>query len=107
MMHQWGPPPLAMMSPRPYKPKVLGPCFQCGGYGRIAKFCNIPKKLYPLTQPVVSSAGVCPSAVSDRQVTLETTQLWELESLGTVQIADVQGCLKQYIFLERCVACTT
>ena len=137
---QWGPPPLAMVPQRPYKPKVLGPCFQCGGYGHIAKFCNVPKKPYPFTQPVVSSAGVCRSAVRsaghslccqsvdssvvsssvcvdevklvvkecvdgqfdehrnsmwDSQVTLEITQFWELESLGAVQIADVQGRLKQ------------
>ena len=135
-----------MMPQRPYKPKVLGPCFQCDGYGHIAKFCNVPKKPYPFTQPVVSSAGVSQSAVrsaghslccqsvdssvvlssvcvdevklvdhevkecvdgqfdehrnssntmSDSQVTLEITQFWELESLGAVQIADVQGRLKQ------------
>ena len=37
------------------KPRVLGPCFTCGGFGHLARTC--PKKsLYPLYQPVVSSA---------------------------------------------------
>ena len=37
---------------------MLGPYFQCGGYGHITKFCSGPNRLYPFSQPVVSSAVV-------------------------------------------------
>ena len=37
------------------RPRILGPCFTCGGFGHLAR--TYPKKpLYPLDQPVVSSA---------------------------------------------------
>ena len=50
------PPPLLPQGPaRP--PRVLGPCFSCGQYGHLAKFC--PKKtVYPLNKPVVSKAEI-------------------------------------------------
>ena len=48
----------------PPKPKTLGPCFQYGAYGHIARFCNVPRRPYPFTQPVVSSAEEWPPAAS-------------------------------------------
>ena len=51
---QWGPLP-AMTPQRPYKP---GAGFQCGGYRHIAKFCSGLNRLYPFSQPVVSSNEV-------------------------------------------------
>ena len=47
-----------MVPQRPYRTRVLGPYFQCGGYGHIAKFCSGPTRPYPFSQPVVSSAVV-------------------------------------------------
>ena len=46
---------------------MLGPGFQCGTYGHIAKFCNVPRRLYPLVQPVVSSAEVLQSAANSAE----------------------------------------
>ena len=54
---QWGPPP-PMVPQRPYRARVLGPCFQCGDYRHVAKFCSGPNRPYPFSQPVVSSAVV-------------------------------------------------
>ena len=51
---QWGP-------QRPFKPRMLGPCFQCGAYGHIAKFCGAPRRPYPFTQPAGSSVGYAES----------------------------------------------
>ena len=49
------PPPVPQGQGGQPRPRVLGPCFTCGGFGHLARTC--PKKpLYPLDQPVVSSA---------------------------------------------------
>ena len=47
------------------KPRVLGPCFSCGGYGHLASSCGAKERPYPLCNPlynplcqlVVSSAA--------------------------------------------------
>ena len=137
-------PPPAAMPQRPFRPKVLGPCFRCGGYGHIAKFCSMPNRPYPFSHQGVSSTGVnksdarsdglsvcvdcvntevstCNMCVNElvaiervmfkESVNVEaeehgaankgvpynefTTQFWEVESQGPVQITDVQGRLRQ------------
>ena len=35
----------------------LGPCYGCGGYGHLVASCKAKDRLYPLYQPVVSSAA--------------------------------------------------
>jgi len=129
----WGP-------QKPFKLKVLGPRFQCGAYGHIARFCNGPRRPYPFMQNhylllaqqnlcyIVKCADGCEGMnnVCVNEVTLVhhgtvkesvdwpsvehasghmygdqvawrdgTTQFWELESYGSVQITDVQGRLKK------------
>ena len=49
------PPPVPQGQGGQPRPRILGPCFTCGSFGHLARTC--PKKsLYPLDQPVVSSA---------------------------------------------------
>ena len=49
------PPPAPQGQGGQPRPRILGPCFTCGSFGHLARTC--PKKsLYPLDQPVVSSA---------------------------------------------------
>ena len=51
--------PAPLMSQGQPRPRVLGLCFKCGGFGHIAVNCPVrDKAVYPFYQPVVSSAEV-------------------------------------------------
>ena len=38
------------------KPRVIGPCYRCAGWGHLAASCTKAKATYPLNQPVVDLA---------------------------------------------------
>ena len=38
------------------KPRVIGPCYRCAGWGHLAASCTKAKATYPLNQPVVGLA---------------------------------------------------
>ena len=38
------------------KPRVIGPCYRCAGWGHLAASCTKAKASYPLNQPVVGLA---------------------------------------------------
>ena len=51
---------------QPPRPRVLGPCYRCDGFGHLAATCPVKDKgSYPLCQPVVGSAEL--SVVSNHQ----------------------------------------
>lgn len=68
------PPPLMPHGQGQPKPRVLGPCYRCGGFGHLVATCPVKdKSVYPLCQPVVSSAEV--SVVSDTSVCVDNTKV--------------------------------
>ena len=58
-------------------PGPLGPCWRCGAFGHLAASCTATK-LYPLSQPVVSSAEVCNVDKVELSLHVEVLMVWLL-----------------------------
>ena len=85
------------------RPWVLGLCFNCGGIGHLAKTC--PKRsLYPLDQPVVSSAEVshvvAESVLSQGVKSADGTCVNDSKSQAPAfEVAGIQGVKMQIVYV--------
>ena len=86
------------------RPRVLGPCYRCGGFGHLAESCPVKDKIttaYPLYQPVVSSAesselSLCDGVCVER-ATFETGHTTECVDKERVMVSVSQVASKQCV----------